>query len=251
MEQQIKLLQKTGIIAIDGLSFQQENHQHHALQIVISLDNEPDSHRFLVENKLVGSSGLIVAPNISHQIQGNRCLVLLIEAESHLAESLSNTYLRSTSYHSLSSELENKIIETVLESEFNWSVIDQLLVFLDGNICLERHVEPRLQKLVNWFDEVEVASDWESINLTAALDKTHLSQSRFLHLFSEQLGITWRQYVLWRRLLAAIKYALAGYSLTASAQQACFSDSAHFSRVFKSMFGVSPSLVIKNIKLQQ
>ena len=251
MNQQIKLLQKTGIIAIDGSSFQQENHQHHALQIVVSLDKAPDSHHFLVENKPVASSGIIIAPNIPHQIQGNRCLVLLIETESHLAESISNTYFQSASYHSLSSNLRNEIVTIILENEFNWCTFNKVFSLLNIEICLERHIEPRLLELVNWFDEVELIGDWESLNLSAALEKTHLSQSRFLHLFSEQLGITWRQYILWRRLLAAIKYALAGNSLTKSAQHACFSDSAHFSRVFKSMLGISPSQVIKNIKLQQ
>jgi len=251
MNQQIKLLQKAGIIAIDGSSFQQDSHQHHALQIVVSLDGTPDSHQFFVENKLVISSAIIIAPNIPHKIQSNRCLVLLIEAESHLAERLSNTYLQPDSFHSLSSNLRKKIVSTILENEFNLNILDQVLSLLDANICLERHIEPRLQKLTRWFDQVESTADWESVNLAEASEITHLSQSRFLHLFSEQFGITWRQYVLWRRLLAAIKYALAGHSLTTSAQQACFSDSAHFSRVFKSMFGISPSLVIKNIKLKQ
>jgi len=251
MSQQIKLLQKTGIIAIDGPSFQLENHHHHALQVVINLDVAPSSHLFSVENNLIDSPGLIIAPNITHKIKSSHCLVLLIEAESHLAESLSNNYIQKANYYSIPLEFCRQIIKLFLEENFGWSTLDSVLNLLDSDICLDRHIQPRLQKLVNWFDEVEVTSDWESVNLTAALDKIQLSQGRFLHLFSEQFGITWRQYVLWRRLLAAIKYALAGYSLTASAQQACFSDSAHFSRVFKSMFGISPSLVIKNIKLQQ
>jgi len=250
MGQPIKLLHKAGIIAIDGPSFQLDNHSHHALQIVISLDNEQDTHLFSVENNLIEASGLIIAPNVAHKIQSNRCLVLLVEAESHLADILSNFYLQAASYHSLSIELSNEIVAFVLANEFNWNVINKVLSLLGCNICLERHIEPRLANLISWFDQVELASDWESVNLTKALEKTHLSQSRFLHLFSEQLGITWRQYVLWRRLLSAVRYALAGHSLTESAQFAYFSDSAHFSRTFKSMFGISPSLVIKNIKLK-
>lgn len=68
-----------------------------------------------------------------------------------------------------------------------------------------------------------------------------MSTSRFLHLFRSELGITYRRMEIWIRLAKAV----AGYerfdSFTNLAHEFGFSDSAHFSRVFKETFGSSPS----------
>ena len=66
-----------------------------------------------------------------------------------------------------------------------------------------------------------------------------LSTSRFLHLFREQMGIPWRRYLLWRRIICAIQSMLAGCSATDAAFATGFSDSAHLSRTFKSNFGMT------------
>ncbi|MGF1756404.1 helix-turn-helix transcriptional regulator [Photobacterium sagamiensis] len=66
-----------------------------------------------------------------------------------------------------------------------------------------------------------------------------LSESRFLHLFSEELGVPWRPYLLWCRMTCAIKAILNGTSATDAAHLAGFSDSAHLSRTFRKTFGMT------------
>ena len=44
--------------------------------------------------------------------------------------------------------------------------------------------------------------------------------------------------MLWRRLIRALEVYAGGQSLTEAAHMAGFSDSAHFSRVFKRFFGL-------------
>jgi len=78
-----------------------------------------------------------------------------------------------------------------------------------------------------------------------------LSESRFLHLFSEQVGLPFRRYLKWKRLLEAIKAAGAGMSLTEAAHAAGFSDSAHLSRVFREMFGFAPSQILQDSRFVQ
>jgi AraC-like DNA-binding protein len=65
-------------------------------------------------------------------------------------------------------------------------------------------------------------------------------------MFVEQIGIPPRRYVLWRRLMTAFQFAVQGKSLTESAHSAGFSDSAHLSRTYKRMYGISFSECIKN-----
>jgi AraC-like DNA-binding protein len=58
------------------------------------------------------------------------------------------------------------------------------------------------------------------------------------HLFVEQTGLPFRTYLLWLRLTKAVAVFAGGGSLTEAAHEAGFSDSAHFSRTFRRMFGL-------------
>jgi AraC-like DNA-binding protein len=74
-----------------------------------------------------------------------------------------------------------------------------------------------------------------------------LSESRFLHLFSERIGVPFRRYRIWNRVRAAMRLALDGSSFTDAALHAGFADSAHFARSFRETFGVTPSYVFGKV----
>jgi AraC-like DNA-binding protein len=71
------------------------------------------------------------------------------------------------------------------------------------------------------------------------------SESRLMHLFREQVGVPLRRYTLWLRLRHLLFCVAAGDNLTHAAHAAGFADSAHFARVFSSMFGVPPSALLR------
>jgi AraC-like DNA-binding protein len=83
----------------------------------------------------------------------------------------------------------------------------------------------------------------ESISLDSLAAAVHLSPDRFRHLFLEQTGVGLRSYVLWLRLEKALAEYVAGNSLTEAAYKSGFADSAHLSRTFKRMFGITPASV--------
>ncbi len=76
------------------------------------------------------------------------------------------------------------------------------------------------------------------LDACAALAGVHLSPSRLRHLFVEQTGLAFKTYMLWLRLVRALDLYASGVSLTQAAHEAGFSDSAHFSRIFKRTFGL-------------
>ena len=71
-----------------------------------------------------------------------------------------------------------------------------------------------------------------------------LSPSRLSRVFAAEVGIPFRRYVLWSRLRHAAVAVRQGADMTTAAAAAGFSDSAHFSRVFRSTFGLTPSEVL-------
>lgn len=88
----------------------------------------------------------------------------------------------------------------------------------------------------------------EQVRLSEAAEVACLSESRLAHLFRSELGLPFRPYVLWLRLMRAVELASLGHSLTDAAHGAGFADGAHFSRVWRRMFGTTPSDFTRTIQ---
>ncbi len=96
---------------------------------------------------------------------------------------------------------------------------------------------PAIQRLVGLLPQ-RLDQELRLRRLAAELE---LSEGRLAHLVTEYLGIPFRPYVLWLRLQATAAEIARGRTLTEAAHHAGFSDGAHLSRVFKRMFGITPS----------
>jgi len=76
-----------------------------------------------------------------------------------------------------------------------------------------------------------------------------LSRSRFMALFSHELGIPVRRYILWIHLKQAAALICAGATITQAAHDAGFSDLAHFSRTMRATFGVTASESLQQMRI--
>ncbi|QZT63845.1 AraC family transcriptional regulator [Mycolicibacterium austroafricanum] len=65
-----------------------------------------------------------------------------------------------------------------------------------------------------------------------------LSESRFLHLFRQEIGSSLRRYRLWSRLMRAGAEIAAGHNLTTAAAEAGFASPSHLADRFKATFGL-------------
>jgi AraC-like DNA-binding protein len=73
-----------------------------------------------------------------------------------------------------------------------------------------------------------------------------LSEGRLTHLFGEQVGVPLRRYVLALRVRHVLFGLAMGHNLTDSAHEAGFCDSAHFTRVYREMYGMPPSKILRS-----
>src|SRR5262249_13415413 len=71
-----------------------------------------------------------------------------------------------------------------------------------------------------------------------------LSESRFLHLFRDELGTSMRRYRLWVRLTHAGTAIASGDNLTTAAMKAGFASPSHLADRFKTTFGLSASQLL-------
>ena len=71
-----------------------------------------------------------------------------------------------------------------------------------------------------------------------------LSESRFLHLFRDEMGTSMRRYRLWIRLLHAGAAIAAGHNLTTAAIEAGFASPSHLADRFKTTFGLSATQLL-------
>jgi len=75
-----------------------------------------------------------------------------------------------------------------------------------------------------------------------------LSASRFNHLFRAEMGVSLRSYRVWSQVRLAMEGLAVSPRLTDAALHGDFVDSAHFSRMFRQTFGMTPSSVLKPLK---
>ncbi len=80
-----------------------------------------------------------------------------------------------------------------------------------------------------------------SIGAATYASDVGLSVSQFLYLFRDAMGVPFRRYRLWCRIVAAVRAAKGGATLTDAAYASGLSSSAHFSTAFRDMFGLAPS----------
>lgn len=233
-----------GVVIIYGSSLDAAPHSHHSMQVIWPKSN---SLCRLNENDI--AKLIIVDSKVEHQLQMNEGWVLLIEPKSDLGQELS-LKLAGQSFKSFGLPFSN-IRKAPTQADDLTKLLAPLFKELKltnqsfrNNILLSNKstvADKRIQQLLSELNQCLHGdcikpSNWRASQVASQLA---LSESRFLHLFSEELGIAWRPYLLWRRMICAIQAMINNTSATEAAHLAGFSDSAHLSRTFRNTFGMS------------
>jgi len=219
-------------------------HEHHAVQITLSLRGTVtlESGRIKVE----GESGA-VAPDTEHtfEVEGVDAMVahLFVDPEGHQGRALQTALFATAPLVSIASPRLGALASSLRDSFDGRRRTDKALIEL-GRAVVEllapgsdrdERPELRVRKMSAWAaDRLDTP-----ISLADVAKHVNLSTGRARHLFVEETGLPFRTYLLWLRLNRAVALYSGGSSLTEAAHGAGFSDSAHLSRTFRRMFGVS------------
>jgi AraC-like DNA-binding protein len=224
-----------------------ERHAHHAVQITLAMDS-----RFLMREDCAGwheHGGAIVMPHRPHQFDGcgSGVAQIFIEPETALGRAIVQRHA-TAAITDLPPDVAEALVSP-LRAAYRARANDATLVglaqsavaTLAGPVPPLSAVDPRITRVIAWVRERLDSA----VSLTDAARVAHLSPSRFRHLFVAQTGVSFRAYLLWARVAAAVGAAMNGQSWTAAAQDAGFADSAHLSRTCRRMFGIAPVTLIR------
>lgn len=244
---QFKLYFQNGISIYSGKVIETKPHTHHATEIIYGLEgNFKVADAFNDEREYRMS---IIPHDIKHRFINTSSITpifIYLDPFHYLSQQLARSY----SLDKVIVGVDNLPRSSTMNDIRSWALgsnvdiiapITQLIHDLTGYASHTINLDDRI---VESTEHIKAALHG-GISLTDMAEKVHLSESRYAHLFKEQVGIPFRRFVLWTRLQATIEAIMNGKSLTSACYVGGFADLPHFSKTFTYMFGVSPSSVLK------
>lgn len=211
-------------------------HAHHAVQLVWSLDGELT----VTFDAPVRRRATLIPAGVPHAFDatGQRVILVLVEAHGARGRALDRR-ARATLGAELGAELAALPAPRPERRADTLRWADTVLAAVAGDAA----VAPlsAISRRAIAYVESEIGG---KPVLADAARRARVSPTRLTHVFSREVGIPFRRFVLWTRIKRAVMSTQAGRDLTRAAIDAGFSDSAHLSRTFRAMFGLSPSVIL-------
>lgn len=220
-----------------GPGFTTAGHRHHCVQLVMAMHGSL-LIRGRSNDRWIRCGAALVRPDATHEVDARNTTVLIgfVDFESELGAALAERIDGGISCISEAqvARWRAALGTTLTEPRVERWVSTQLL-----HRRRPVRIHPGVRLVLNHLREkLGIPRD---VSLRTLAGISGLSQSRFMHVFTECMGVPLRPYVLWLRLQRACCELMAGASVTAAAHSAGFSDAAHLTRTFRRMLGMTPT----------
>lgn len=190
----------------------------------------------------------LIPSDIKHQIRlrgKDQVLMIWLDPEFQASQSV----LVSDTIQIQPKELETSLTQ-LCERRLNCELARKIrnIVIRHQMTRSSTELDERISSTIDW---IGTHLSEQTITTEQLAGLIYLSPSRFMHLFSEQIGIPVRKYILWQRLRYSLLLMAEDSTLTKAAHGAGFTDSSHMNRTFNTMFGITPSKIFKNSRFIQ
>jgi AraC-like DNA-binding protein/quercetin dioxygenase-like cupin family protein len=220
-----------------GPGFTAAHHSHHCVQLVMVMKGTLRIRSGPKDKwKICGAA--LIRPDVPHEVdaRGSTLLIGFIDAESELGVALSQTI---TGDISCVPAKQLALWRSALGANPNQLRVERWVRkhLLNGRRAVRIH--PQVSRVIKYLREKLGKGEDFSLKTLAAV--SGLSPSRFMHVFTESIGVPLRPYVLWLRLQRGACELMNGATATEAAHIAGFSDAAHLTRTFRRMLGTTPT----------
>ncbi len=242
------LLWSGGSLWIGRATGRAQAHEHHAIQISLALSGRLRL-RGEEDDDWTEYAAAVVWSHQRHQFDGAGEMVAQIFVEPETWQGRALLRRRGDRpVEALPVDTTEALVQS-LRAGFVAGSQDEVLVAasqrLVASFCvpepLPTSVDPRISRAIEFIR----ARLNKPVPLAEAAAAAHLSPSHFRHLFVAQTGMSFRAYLLWARVESAVGAAMGGLSWTVAAQNWGFADSAHLSRTCRRMFGIAPTMLVR------
>lgn len=231
-------------------------HRHHMLQLGFSLDR-PIRVRGSQTGAYDEYQGVVIDSDLPHRVvvtSRQPVLFLWLDPESRMARRIRGRYVDAARPAALPNPVMQALRPLLLEQasrELDCAGARHLADTVLQTLAPDEAAPPLDDRIETVIRLLREHAPGRPLSVDALAEAVYLSSGRLMHLFSEQLGLPIRRYALWQRMLHALRAMAGGALLTEAAHAAGFSDSAHLTRTFRSMFGITPSALFKNSRFIQ
>lgn len=218
-------------------------HAHHAVQLVWS---NAGAVTLRLAQQTLRANAFLVPASVEHSFDAAGQQIALLLLERHGARGAA---LDRVAREHVGKELSSRLVDipfpsAELGTDRAVAWCDAVLTAL-GIASLANEPSSVSRRVLEY-----VESHLDGIpRLAEAARLVGLSTTRVTHVFSSEVGVPFRRYVLWARIKRAVESTRRGANATDAAIEAGFSDSAHLSRTFRGMFGLPPSFVLPLVEI--
>jgi AraC-like DNA-binding protein len=229
-------------ICYAGLLGRPQTRQFGALTLYVSLG--APLHVMFENGNWQSTEICVVQPDTTHQIAtvDRRIGVYMIEPEcidmSRLPEwfSSKDAVVPAAAYQRLRDAFVSLADGTVHVN----TIRSRLDEFMLGQALPSRQLDWRMAAVVNRIKR----NPSDSVGAEEYAEQVDLSFSRFLHLFKDEVGTTFRRFRAWKRARNFMSYVNTELNLTDIALETGFPDSSHFSHTVRRYWGLTPRDII-------
>lgn len=218
-------------------------HSNHSVKVIVA--EKPI--QVVYGKKVVSSRGFIIRSDTGHKIEPHNGLTLsiFIDAETPIGKMV-NTLFRGGRVLNLDTSIARNLLTFLSGSTENHITENAIRGWIAKHLLSNATItspnfDSRIQKVITHIKSAEDCS----VKFSELLTLSGLSESRLIHLFKEEIGITMRRYALWCRTINAISAMTKGLTIKQSAMSTGFTDAAHLHRAFTAMYGLPPSSLLK------
>lgn len=243
-----RLLLADGFVAYRGAGSQADEHAHHAVQLVWGFGQTVEV-TIGGETRVVGAA--LIEANRPHSFSAttDSLLVLLVEPTGRRGRLLNAVAKQHRGMdlerHLAGIDAPSSTVDAGAMRSWCERLLDTVIASARHDLPEQRDMRREVTDALAYINDVLP----DLPRLTAAASRTGISASRLTHLFTTEVGIPFRRFVLWARIRLVTQQVQAGWNLTDAAASAGFADSAHFTRVFHAMFGLAPSAILLHLEI--